>query len=323
MSDIVYKDQKDTRMFKDTISGVIRKLCEEDPDVIYLDADLMSCIGTTGWAHDNPERGIDCGIAEANMIGIASGLAVAGFKPFVHSFGPFASRRCFDQAFLSAAYAGNHITILGSDPGVCAMYNGGTHMPFEDVALYRAVPNATVIDVTDTAMLESVFQQAKDMSGLVYIRSGRKDCYKVYADGCELPVGKAVCLREGADVTIVAAGIMVREALQAAQLLEEEGIEATVLDMFTIKPIDAETLLEHARRTGAVVTAENHNKIGGLYSAVCETLAETCPVPVEWIAVPDVFGEVGSQEFLMEKLGLTARDICEKAKKSIARKNNQ
>ena len=150
---IVYNGENDTRTFKDVIPATIAAIAAEDPDYIYLDADLMNCIGTVKFAQANPDKGIDCGIAEANMVGVAGGLAAVGFKPIVHSFGTFSSRRCFDQAFLSGGYAKNPITILGSDPGVTAALNGGTHMPFEDVALYRALPEATVIDITDPTMM--------------------------------------------------------------------------------------------------------------------------------------------------------------------------
>ena len=157
---IIYNGEKD-KAFKEVLGATIPRLCEEDDKVIYLDADLMSCIGTAKWAAAHPDRAIDCGIAEANMIGIAAGLSSVGFKPVVHTFGPFASRRVFDQVFLSGAYAKNSITIIGSDPGVCAAYNGGTHMPFEDMALYRAIPDAYVFDITDTAMLEDLLKQCK------------------------------------------------------------------------------------------------------------------------------------------------------------------
>ena len=239
---IVYQGEMDPRLCKNVLGQTIPALAAEDPDVIYLDADLMNCIGTAKWAAANPDRAINCGIAEANMIGVACGLASAGFKPIVHTFGPFASRRCYDQIFLSGGYAKNSITVIGTDPGVTATMNGGTHMPFEDVALYRALPGSTVIDVTDPTLLISVLRQCVNRPGVKYIRVGRKQYARVYEDGSELPIGKAVTLREGGDVAIFAAGIMVHEALQAAKTLEAEGIRAAVLDMFSIKPLDAEAV---------------------------------------------------------------------------------
>ena len=164
--ELIYDGSMDSRLFKDVLGKTIRELSEQDPDFIYLDADLMSCIGTSSWACEHPERGVNCGIAEANMVGVACGLAATGFKPVVHTFGPFASRRVFDQVFLSAGYAKNDITVIGTDPGVTAAFNGGTHMPFEDVALYRSIPRATIIDITDVPMLISVLKQCKDMPGV-------------------------------------------------------------------------------------------------------------------------------------------------------------
>ncbi|MEG1191596.1 MAG: transketolase C-terminal domain-containing protein [Clostridia bacterium] len=317
---IVYDGQMDPRAFKDVLGATIADILEKDPDAIYLDADLMSCIGTAKYAKSHPSRAIQCGIAEANMIGVASGLAAVGFKPIAHSFGTFASRRCFDQAFLSAGYAKNDVTIIGTDPGVCATFNGGTHMPFEDMAIYRALPTATVLDITDTVMLESVLRACMSRPGVKYLRVGRKQAAKVYESGSEITIGQAITLREGSDLTIIACGIMVHEALQAAQTLEKEGISARVLDMFTVKPLDEAALVDAARTTGTIVTAENHNRVGGLYAAVAEALARLCPIPVEYVAVEDEFGEVGPQDYLQKRFGLTAQHIVEKAHAALARK---
>lgn len=319
----VYDGSMDPRLCKAVLGETIPAMAAEDPDLIYLDADLMNCIGTAKWAAANPDRAVNCGIAEANMIGVAAGLASAGFKPIVHTFGPFASRRCYDQLFLSAGYAKNDITVIGTDPGVTATLNGGTHMPFEDVALYRALPGSTIIDVTDPAMLISVLHQCKDRPGVKYIRVGRKSYARVYEDGSELPIGKAVTLREGTDLVIFACGIMVHEALQAAAALEKEGISAAVLDMFTIKPLDAEAVVAWAEKTGAVVVAENHNRFGGLCSAVSEVLAERCPTPAAFVAVEDQFGEVGPQAYLQERFGLTAAHIEEAARSVLKRKETK
>ena len=317
---IVYDGSMDPRLCKAVLGEQIPALAAEDPDLIYLDADLMNCIGTAKWAAANPDRAINCGIAEANMIGVACGLASAGFKPIVHTFGPFASRRCFDQVFLSGGYAKNDITVIGTDPGVTATLNGGTHMPFEDVALYRAVPGATVIDVTDPTMLISVLRQCKDRPGVKYIRVGRKQYARVYADGSERPIGRAVTLREGTDLVIFACGIMIHEALQAADVLERQGVSAAVVDLFTIKPLDADAVAAWAEKTGAVVVAENHNRFGGLCCAVSEVLAERRPTPAAFVAVEDEFGEVGPQGYLQERFGLTAAHIVEAARDVLKRK---
>ena len=312
---IVYNGEMDSRAFKDILGATIPRLAAEDPDVVYLDADLMSCIGTAKWAQ-TCERAINCGVAEANMIGVACGMSAVGFKPIVHTFGPFASRRCYDQIFLSGGYAHNSITVIGSDPGVCAAFNGGTHMPFEDVALYRAIPNATIVDITDANMLIDILTQFKDIQGVKYLRVGRKNAAKVYADGSQFEIGKGIVLHEGTDAAIFASGIMVHEAMQAADSLEKEGISAAVIDMFTIKPLDEALVKEYAGKVKAVVTAENHNRIGGLYSAVCETLAGA-DVRVGHVAVEDEFGEVGPQDYLQKRFRLTAEHIAEEVRNAL------
>ena len=317
---IAYTGEMDQRPCKEVLGATIEKIVTEDENAIYLDADLMSCAGTLKWAKQNPDRAIDCGIAESNMAGVAAGLAVAGYRPIIHSFGPFASRRCYDQIFLSGGYGKNDITVIGTDPGVTAAMNGGTHMPFEDVALYSVLPGSTVIDVSDPTCLVSVLKQCVYRPGVKYIRVGRKQLARVYEDGAELPIGKAVTLREGADAVIFAAGIMLHEAMQAALSLEKQGVSVAVVDCFTIKPLDREVVVAWARKTGAVVVAENANRHGGLYTAVLEALAEGCPVPAACVAVEDEFGEVGTQGYLQKRFGLTAAHIEEQVKAVIARK---
>lgn len=308
--EIVYNGQKDPRNFKDVIGATMGQLLKEDPDVAWLDADLMSCSSTNKLPTEDG-RVINCGIAEANMAGIAAGMSAAGMKPYIHSFGPFASRRCYDQVFLSAGYANNPITVIGTDPGITAAFNGGTHMPFEDVALYRALPNATIVDITDVPMLVDVLKQAKDLPGVKYIRVPRKESYPVYAEGTHFTVGKANVVREGKDAVIIACGIMVHEALQAAELLEKQGISAAVIDVFTIKPLDVELVRAYAEKTGVVVTAENHNKIGGLTSAVQDAV---CGMALKfgYVAVEDEFGEVGPQDYLRKRFDLTSDHIARK-----------
>ena len=313
---IVYTGEKDTRLFKDVLGQTIGRLLQEDEKVLYLDADLMNCIGTSKLP-GKIDRAVDCGIAEANMVGIACGASAVGMKPIVHTFGPFASRRCYDQVFLSGAYAGNSITIIGSDPGITAAFNGGTHMPFEDMALYRAIPGAVVVDITDVPMLVAFLEMAKDLPGVKYLRVGRKDSRQVYAEGSRFQVGKGIVVREGKDAVIVACGILVHEALQAAKQLAQEGIDAAVIDPFTVKPLDEELICAYAKKTGVVVTAENHNKIGGLYSAVKETLDGEAKVG--YVAVEDQFGEVGSQDYLRQQFDLTDAHIVRVVKETMAK----
>ncbi len=313
---LVYTGEKDARAFKDVLGKTIEALLQEDEDLVYLDADLMSCIGTAKLP-GLTNRAINCGIAEANMIGIGCGLSAAGMKPIVHTFGPFASRRCFDQIFLSGGYAKNSITVIGTDPGITASFNGGTHMPFEDVALYRAIPGAIIIDVTDITMLTSFLRQAKDLPGVKYLRVPRKDSYPVYAEGTPFEVGKGKVLREGKDLVLVASGIMVHEALQAAGQLAQQQIDASVIDICTIKPLDAELVKRYAANTKCVVVAENHNKIGGLYAAVKEALEDEAKTG--YVAVEDEFGEVGPQDYLRKRFDLTDEHIVRVAKETLAR----
>ena len=317
---IVYNKEMDLN-FKDVIGAHVPEIAARDDKVVYLDADLANCVGMVKFIKEHPERGFDCGIAEANMMGIAAGLSAGGFKPIVHTFGPFASRRSFDQVFLSIAYAKNSVTVIGTDPGVTAAMNGGTHMPFEDMALYRSIPDAYVFDVTDTAMLKDLLDQCVDIHGLKYLRVGRKQNAKMYADGTKFTIGKGVeVASHGKDVAIIACGIMVAKAIDAAEALKAEGINATVIDMFTVKPLDEALVEQLAKECGAIVTAENHNRIGGLTDAVSAFTSANCPVPVRHVAVEDEFGEVGPQDYLEERFGLTTEAIVREAKAAVAMK---
>ncbi len=311
---------KDVSAMRDAYVNTLIKLAKTKREIVVLDADLSTCIGMDRFAREYPKRFINCGIQEANMMGVAAGCAAVGKIPFVHTFGTFASRRSFDQVFLSIGYAGLSVRIIGSDPGVTAAYNGGTHMPFEDGAMMRTVPGATVIDACDCVQMEAITKLAAENEGLTYIRMPRKDVKKVYDTGSEFVFGKANELRDGEDVTIIASGILVDEALQAAELLQGQGISAAVVDMFTWKPLDTEAVAKWAAKTGAIVTAENHNIIGGLGSAVSEAVCQLCPVPVERIGAQDRFGQVGAQDFLMDEYNMRAADIAQAAKKVIARK---
>ena len=312
----IYTGEKDSRLYKNILGKTIADILEQDPSAVYLDADLMSCIGTAALL-SKTNRAIDCGIAEANMVGIACGLASVGFRPIVHTFGPFASRRCFDQVFLSGGYAKNQITVIGSEPGVTAAFNGGTHMPFEDVALYRAIPDAIIVDVTDISMLETFLRKFQTMPGVKYIRVGRKESYPIYPQDYAFTVGKGAVLCEGKDAVIVASGIMVHEALEAASILAKSGIYVTVIDPVTIKPLDEALIRQYAAKTGVIITAENHNKIGGLTSAVQSAICGLC-VRFDYVAVEDTFGEVGPQPYLQQRFGLTAAHIADSVKKALA-----
>ena len=238
----------------------------------------------------------------------------------VISLGPFASRRVCDQIFISAAYANLNIRILGSDPGVTAAYDGGTHMPFEDMGVLRSIPGITLIEPCDPVAVADIVSQLADVYGVYYMRMARKSSIAVYETGSTFEIGKGNLLRNGTDVTIIASGIMVAEALKAATALEADGVSARVVDLFTWKPIDTELIVECAEKTGAIVTAENHNIFGGLGSAVSEAVTQNCPVPMEFVGVMDRFGQVGTEDFLRAEYGLTAENIAAAVKRAIERK---
>lgn len=310
-------DEKEVRQ---VMAAGLVEAARKDDRIVVLDADLMSCHSTKCFLEAFPERFINVGIAEANLIGVAAGMAAFGKIPFAFSFAPFATRRCYDQIFISVAYSKLPVKIVGSDPGVMAEANGGTHMPFEDMSIMRAIPKMVCFEPTDATMLAKALPQIIDYPGAVYIRMFRKKAEKIYDDSLDFELGKAVTLKEGKDVTLVASGIMVGRAIKAAEELAAEGITARVVNVHTWKPIDEDAIVESVKATGAVVTCENHSTYGGLGSAVAEVVVEKCPAPMEFIGVKNSFGEVGKEAYLSEKFGLTVADIVAAAKKAIARK---
>lgn len=317
---LIGKHENDSRANRDGYVDAMMELMAADPKVCHVDCDLYNCINTAKLEKNFPKQTFNAGIAEADAMGISAGLAATGRTVFMHSFGCFSSRRAYDQAFMSCAYAKLPVHVLGSDPGVCAAYNGGTHMPFEDMALYMAIPEAVVIDPTDFTMINCLTKKLAASDKFSFMRMIRKGVVKVYEDGSDFEIGKGVTLKEGKDVTIIASGIMVDEALKAQETLAAEGISAKVVDMFTWKPIDEDLIVASAKETGAIVTAENHQVQVGLGAAVARVLAKNSPVPVEMVGIEDRFGQVGAQKFLQEEYGLTAAHIVEAAKKAISRK---
>ena len=295
-------------------------LAKEDPRIVDVEADLTGAHGMKPFKAAYPERSFNVGIAEANMVGVAAGLSACGKIPFVHSFATFASRRCFDQIAISVCYAGLNVKIVGSDPGVGAELNGGTHMALEDMGIMRTLPGMTVFEPTDSVQLRKALPAVARHEGPVYIRLFRRKAEKVFDDDYVFTLGKADLLRDGSDVTIIASGVCVANALQAAAMLAGEGVSARVLNRPTVKPVDAEAVLRAAEETGAVVTAENHSVIGGLGSAVAEVLAEGRPAPLERVGVKDHFGQVGKAPYLMGVFGITPADIAKAARKALARK---
>lgn len=312
MTLILEKTEKEMRQ---VYAETVYELAQKDPQVIVMEADLSSSMSTGSLKDKLPNQYVNVGIMEANMMSLAAGLNITGRKPFLHSFGQFLTRRAFDQVFVSLAYARLSAVLVGSDAGVTAEHNGGTHMTFEDMGLMRSVPKASVYEASDPTQLAYLLKKGYEEGGVHYIRTIRKDTVKLYDENTNFE--KAQVLREGTDVTIVASGIMVAEALQAADTLAKEGIEAAVIDMFYIKPLDGETLLNSVKKTGKVVTAENHNVNNGLGSAVCEYLAENYPVPVRRIGVKEQFGQVGLTPYLQEFYGLTTENIVKVSKELV------
>lgn len=310
----------DDREMRQILAAALTEKANEDERIVILDADLMSCHATKVFKQAHPDRFVNVGIAEQNMIGIAAGLSTMGKIPFAYSFGPFATRRCYDQIFISVAYAHRNVKIVGSDPGVTAEYNGGTHMPFEDMALMRAIPNMVCFEPVDATMLEKAVGQIVDYPGAVYIRMPRKKNEKVFDDNLEFELGKAIRIKEGKDVTLIASGIEVARAIEAAEILAGEGIDARVVNIHTWKPLDKDEIIACAKETGAIVTCENHNVINGLGSAVAEVVVRNCPVPMRMVGVNDEFGQVGKNAYLSEVYRLTAQDIANSARELVSLK---
>ncbi|MBQ3892607.1 MAG: transketolase family protein [Desulfovibrio sp.] len=296
------------------------ELAAKNEKIVSLQADLTGANGMKEFHARYPERSFNVGIAEANMVGVAAGMAACGMLPFVHSFGTFSTRRCYDQIAISVCYAGLNVKIIGSDPGVGAELNGGTHMALEDAGIMRNLPGMVIFEPVDSTQLKSALPQIVDYDGPVYIRLFRKNAEKIFDEGYAFNWGKADLLRDGSDVAILASGVCVKEALDAADILKAEGISSRVLCVSMIKPLDTQAVIDAARQCGAVVTAENHNIINGLGSAVAEALAENAPAPLERVGVRDHFGQVGKARDLMKTFGILASDIAAAARKAISRK---
>ncbi len=290
------------------------ELGTKNPNIVLLEADLMKASATGPFKQAYPDRLFNVGVAEANMVGIAAGLSACGKIPFADTFACFSARRTFDQFFVSANYARLNVKLTGTDPGIAAELNGGTHMPFEDIGMMRTIPKLIVFEPSDPVSLKSLVTQNASYYGCSYMRLHRMNAPVLYSDAETFELGKGKTLRTGSDVTLIATGVlMVNEALKAADLLAQDGIRATVIDMHTIAPIDKELVLQCACATGAIVTCENHQIAGGLGSAVAEVLSENHPTLLRRIGVRNEFGEVGNLEYLKERFGLTARHIREKA----------
>ena len=313
---------KDSKEMKAAYAEYMIELGEKNKDVVDVEADLGNCLNMNKFRAKFPDRYFDVGIAEQSMSSIAAGLSVAGKIPFAHSFACFASRRACDQNYISGGYAQSNVKIVGSDPAISGALNGGTHQANEDIAIMRSMPYITIIEPSDCTMLKWTLNTAAETKGMFYIRVQRGENITVYEEGSTFEIGKANLLKDGTDVTLIAAGsLMIGETFKAAEMLEKEGISARIIDMFCIKPIDKDCILKCAEETGAIITIENHNIVGGLGTAVAEVLADNMVgVPFARIGVPDRHGEVGTSSDLKVVMKMSAADIAAAAKKAVSLK---
>ena len=296
------------------------ELGEKRDDFLVMDADLAAATQTGMFKKAFPERFYDCGIAEQNMMGIAAGIAATGKKVIVSSFAMFAAGRAFEQIRNSIGYPHLNVIIGATHAGISVGEDGATHQCCEDIALMRTIPGMTIINPADETEAKKAVFAAIEHDGPVYMRFGRLAVPVVFDEDYNFEIGKGVELKSGSDVTIIATGLMVKEALEAYDMLAKEGISARIINMATIKPLDKDIVIKAAKETGAIVTAEEHSVIGGLGSAVSEVLCEEYPVPVVKLGVYDTFGHSGPANDLLDEFGLRAKDIVEKAKKAISMK---
>ncbi|MBQ2697414.1 MAG: transketolase family protein [Clostridia bacterium] len=294
--------------------GLALKELGETHDFFVLDADLSKSTKTNTFEKAFPDRFVNCGIAEGNMMGVAAGMAAAGHTVFASTFAMFAAGRAYDAVRNAIGYPHLNVKIAATHAGLSVGEDGATHQCIEDLALMRAIPGMVVCCPSDGVTTRAAVAAALAHEGPVYLRLGRLSVPTLYEEGTPFSFGKAIVLKEGSDLTIVACGLMTARALLAAEALEAEGISAAVLDCHTVKPLDAETITAYAKKTGAVVTAEEHSILGGLGGAVAELLSETCPVPLRRVGVRDVFGSSGKAEAVLTAYGLTAEDVAEAAR---------
>ena len=296
------------------------ELGRKNDKVFVLGADTVSSVAINGFQKEFPERFANVGIAEVNLLGVAAGLAVAGFVPFVSTYGVFASGRPWEQIRTTICYSNLNVKIGGSHSGLMVGPDGATHQALEEISIMRCLPNMTVLVPCDLIETKKATIAAAEYNGPVYIRYGRENIPIITEEKTEFEIGKAIKMREGKDVCIMACGSMVYEALMAAEILEKEGIKARVLNIHTIKPIDKQAIINAAKDCGAIVTAEEHQIFGGFGSAVAEVVVANCPVPIEFVGINDTFGESGKPADLITKYGLKDINIAEAVKKVLKRK---
>ena len=302
------------------LAETLMEMMAKDERICVLDADLAKASGTIKIRDTYPDRAFDVGIAEANMTSVAAGLASYGFVPFITSFTPFATRRNCDQIAISVCYANNNVKIVGTDPGLSAELNGGTHMSVEDCGVLRSIPNMVIYEAVDAQQLKQALPQIVAYDGPVYIRLFRKVIDDVFSENYKFDLFKADVYKAGKDVSIFATGIMMQESVKALELLKAEGIDAELINLHTIKPLDEDAIVASVKKTGCAVVAENHNVLGGLSAAVAQVTSEKCPVPLRYVGIQDRFGQVGKLPELMREYSMTAEDIVNAAKSAITAK---
>lgn len=311
-------EKKMGKATRDAYGEALIELGQTRPEVVVLDADLSKSTKTAGFGKAFPDRFFNVGIQEANMVGVASGLAACGKVPFISSFASFLCCKGFDQFRMAVAFSEMNVKAVASHGGISIGEDGASQMSIEDVALMASLPRMTVIVPADEHATRALVKQAADYPGPVYIRTGRPKAPLVYSAETTFQIGKGILLKEGKDVTLIANGLLVFEALEAAERLKGEGVEASVVDLHTVKPLDRDLLLREAKKTGHVIVAEEHQIWGGLGSAVARTLASAVPCKMEFVAIQDTFAESATPDQLLEKYGLKAGSIVRAAKKILS-----
>ena len=305
---------------RDAYGKALVELGEKNPSVVVLDADLAAATKTGGFKKAFPDRFFDTGIAESNMMGVAAGLATTGYTVFASSFAMFSAGRAFEQVRNTIGYPHLNVKIGATHAGISVGEDGASHQCCEDIALMRSIPGMVIINPADDIEARAAVLAAAEIDGPVYMRFGRLAVPRIFDEDYKFEIGKAVTLKEGTDVTIIATGLMVKEAIEAAEILESEGVSVELINMHTIKPLDKDAVVAAAKKTGCIVTAEEHNIIGGLGDAVCDAVCGECPVPVVKVGVEDTFGKSGPAVDLLHCFGLDAKNIVEKAKIAISKK---
>jgi transketolase len=317
MKEYTYSEKKDTRS---GFGAGLHELGKNNPDVVALCADLTGSLKMDAFKKDFPERFFQVGIAEANMMGLAAGMTIGGKIPFTGTFANFSTGRVYDQIRQSIAYSGKNVKICASHAGLTLGEDGATHQILEDIGMMKMLPHMTVINPCDYNQTKAATIAIAEYEGPVYLRFGRPVIPNFTPADQKFEIGKAVMLNEGTDVTIIATGHLVWKAILAGHLLAEKGISAEIINIHTIKPLDEEAVLKSVRKTKCVVSAEEHNRLGGLGDSIAQVLAKNLPTPQEYVAVDDSFGESGTPDELMEKYGLTEHDIVAAAERVISRK---